>query len=190
MQISRKTPPEKDIDRLVQRAVNGDVAAFGELYDIHVDQIYRHIYYRVGNTADAEDLTQQVFIKAWHAIKRYRRKSVPLAAWLMTISRNLVIDFYRARKEKISLDDDYKEASKEPGPELLAEIEMERRELIETITRLPEEYRQVIIMRFIEDFSYEEIAAALNKSEGAIRVTLHRALKKMRDLMEERSGKS
>ena len=190
MQIAKKTPPEKDIEQLVQKAASGDVTAFGELYDIYVDQIYRHIYYRVGNTGDVEDLTQQVFIKAWHAIKRYRKKSVPFVAWLMTISRNLVTDFYRARKEKISLDDDYKEASKEPGPELLAEIEMERRELIETITRLPEEYRQVIIMRFIEDSSYEEIAAALKKSEGAIRVTLHRALKKMRDLMEERSGES
>ena len=190
MQIARETPPEKDIDRLVKRAVSGDAAAFGELYDIHVDQIYRHIYYRVGNTGDAEDLTQQVFIQAWHAIGRYRKKSVPFAAWLMTISRNLVIDFYRARKEKVSLDDDYKAASQEPGPELLAEIESERQKLIETITKLPEDHRQVIIMRFIEDYSYEEIAAALKKSEGAIRVTLHRALKKMRDLMEGRGGNS
>jgi RNA polymerase sigma-70 factor (ECF subfamily) len=105
----------------------------------------------------------------------------------MTISRNLVIDFYRAHKEKGSLDDEYEATNQEPGPEQLTETKLEHRELIKTITRLPEEYRQVIIMRFIDDSSYEEIAAALKKSQGAIRVTLHRALKKIRAIMEEGS---
>jgi RNA polymerase sigma-70 factor (ECF subfamily) len=187
LHITSKTPPEKDIDRLVMKAIVGDATAFGELYDIHVDQIYRHIFYRVGNISDAEDLTQQVFIRAWQAIGRYQRKSVPFLAWLMTISRNLVIDFYRAHKEKGSLDDEYEATNQEPGPEQLTETKLEHRELIKTITRLPEEYRQVIIMRFIDDSSYEEIAAALKKSQGAIRVTLHRALKKIRAIMEEGS---
>ncbi len=190
MQTTGNKPPEKDIDILVKRAADGDAAAFGELYDIHVDQIYRHIYYRVGNTNDAEDLTQQVFIRAWHAMKRYRKKSTPFVGWLFTISRNLVIDFYRSRKDKVSLDDDYQIASREPALEQRAEIEMEHEEVLKNIARLPEEHRQVVVMRFIEDYSFGEIASVLNKTEGAIRVTLHRALKKMRDFMEEGKGKS
>jgi len=190
LQNTRKIPSEEDIDRLVAKAVGGDANAFGELYDIHVDQIYRHIYYRVGNTGDAEDLTQQVFLKAWKAIGRYRKKSVPFAGWLMTISRNLVIDFYRERKEKVSLDEKYEVADQEPGPAQLAETGVEYRKLIETIARLPEEHRRVVIMRFIEDSSYEDIAAALKKSEGAVRVIIHRALKEMRALIEEGNQKA
>jgi RNA polymerase sigma-70 factor (ECF subfamily) len=177
----------KDIDRLVAQAVGGDAAAFGELYDIHVDRIYRHIYYRVGNTVNAEDLTQQVFVNAWKAISRYRQKSVPFAAWLITISRNLMIDYYRQRKEKISLDENYEAASREPGPERYAEIQAEHRQLMEAIARLPEEQRQVIIMRFIEDADYREIASALKKSEGAVRITVHRALKDLRARLKKGS---
>jgi len=179
------TSQEQAIERLVEKAADGDAAAFGELYDIHVDLIYRHIYYRVGNTSDAEDLTQQVFINAWKAIGRFRKKSSPFAAWLMTISRNALIDFYRARKDKVSLDDDYDKVSDETGPAQVAEKLSERRELMKFIARLPEDHREVILLRFIEDYSFGEIAAALGKSEGAVRVTLHRALKKMRSLMEE-----
>jgi len=166
-------------------AVGGDATAFGDLYDIHVAQIYRHIYYRVGNTSDAEDLTQQVFIRAWHAIGRYRKKSTPFMAWLMTISRHLIIDFYRSQKKNVSLDDEYEATSHKPGPEQLAEIESEHRKLFKTISLLPEEHRQVILMRFIENSSYEEIAATMKKSKGAIRVILHRALKEMRVMMQE-----
>jgi RNA polymerase sigma factor (sigma-70 family) len=125
--LQNHTASEDRVEWLVERAAGGDAAAFGELYDIHIDLIYRHIYYRVGNTGDAEDLTQQVFINAWKAIGRFRKKSSPFAAWLMTISRNLLIDFYRARKDKVSLDDDYDKVSDEPGPEQAAERISERR---------------------------------------------------------------
>lgn len=188
MQSAGKGPSEKDIDRLAAKAAGGDAVAFGELYDIHVDRVYRHIYYRVGNTGDAEDLTQQVFINAWKAMGRYRKKSVPFLGWLMTISRNLMIDFYRERKEKVSLDEHYETASRDPGPERLAEINTEHRELLEAIARLPEEHRRVVVMKFIEDSGYEEIAATLKKSEGAVRVMVHRALKDIRARMEKGTG--
>ena len=71
---------------------------------MHVDRVYRHIYYRVGNEADAEDLTQQVFLKAWQAIDRYRKTASPFIAWLMTVSHNLVVDFYRTKKDKAYLE--------------------------------------------------------------------------------------
>ena len=89
---------------VVQRAIGHDAEAFGRLYDMHVDRVYRHIYYRVGNEADAQDLTQQVFFKAWQAIGRYKKMASPFVAWLMTISHNLVIDFYRTRKDRAYLE--------------------------------------------------------------------------------------
>ena len=100
MQGEKNTNTSSDIDLLVERAIDGDANAFGRLYDMHVDRIYRHVYYRVGNVADAEDLTQQVFIKAWQAIHRYKKTASPFLAWLIKISHNLVIDFYRSKKSE------------------------------------------------------------------------------------------
>ena len=75
LQKYRTTDTSSDINKLVDRAIGGYGDAFGRLYDMHVDRVYRHIYYRVSNTADAEDLTQQVFIKAWQAIYSCVRRS-------------------------------------------------------------------------------------------------------------------
>ena len=88
---------------------------------MHVDRVYRNIYYRVGNEADAEDLTQQVFLKAWKAIGRYRRMASPFIAWLMTISHNLVIDFYRTRKDRAYLEAEVLADDSAPSPERAAE---------------------------------------------------------------------
>jgi RNA polymerase sigma-70 factor (ECF subfamily) len=99
---SERQAPDEII--LVQRAVGHDADAFGKLCDIHVDRVYRHIYYRVGNQTDAEDLTQQTFFKAWQAIGRYRKTASPFIAWLMTISHNLVVDFHRTRKDQAYIE--------------------------------------------------------------------------------------
>jgi len=174
-----------DTDLLVQRAVDGDAEAFGRLYDMHVDRIYRHIYYRVGNKADAEDLTQEVFFKAWKAIGRYKKTGSPFLAWMMTICHNQIVDSYRKRKDETYLDDDLPVADNGPGPELAAEMEFDRKQVRRCIRRLGNDQQQVILLRFIEDFSYGEIAASLGKSEGAVRVIQHRALLKLRDIMEK-----
>ncbi len=177
-------PSEHEIDGLVKKASGGDAEAFGALYDHFVDLIYRHIYYRVGNVHDAEDLTQQVFLKAWKALGKYRKKSA-FGAWLMTISRNLLIDHYRARKRNESIDERYDLENRDPGPEELAEASSEQERMSRIIGRLPDDQRQVIIMRFIEGYEYHEIARTMSKKEGAIRVIQHRALKKLHELLEE-----
>src|SRR5437762_6742034 len=89
----------------IQRAQRGDAGAFAELYDEHLDRVFRHVLYRVGNRADAEDLTQQVFLRAWQALGRYRITGSPFIAWLLTIAHNLVVDHYKARRELTPLDD-------------------------------------------------------------------------------------
>ncbi|MFC2000923.1 RNA polymerase sigma factor [Chloroflexota bacterium] len=184
MQEERNTSTTADIDLLISGAIKGDADDFGRLYDLHIERVYRHIYYRVGNTKDAEDLTQQVFFRAWNAIGRYRKTASPFLAWLMRISHNLVIDFYRSKKDTTYLDSEVVSAYSDSSPERLAEEHFDQQQLRKVILQLPEEQQRVIIMSFIEGFTYAEIASSLGKREGNIRVIVHRALKKMRSMLE------
>jgi RNA polymerase sigma-70 factor (ECF subfamily) len=170
---------------LVQRAVEHDAGAFGKLYDMHVDRIYKHIYYRVGNEADAEDLTQQVFLKAWQAIHRYKKTTSPFIAWLMTISHNQVIDFYRTRKDKAYIEAEILADGPASRPEQTTEANFEQQHLRRAILRLGGDEQQVVILRFIEGFEFAEIASVMKKKEGNVRVILHRALVKLRDILEK-----
>jgi len=170
---------------LIQRAISRDPNAFGRLYDMYVDRVYRHLYYRVGNVADAEDLTQQVFLKAWQAIDRYRKRASPFLAWLMTISHNLVVDYYRTKKDKTYLETEVMADDSALSPEQVAEAHFDQRQLRRAILQLPGDQQQVILLRFVEGFRHAEIASSLGKSEGAIRVTLHRALARLRQILEK-----
>jgi len=173
---------------LVHKAINRDAEAFGRLYDMHVNRVYRHVYYRVGNKADADDLTQQVFLKAWQAISRYKKTASPFVAWLITISHNLVIDFYRTRKDESYPDIDFITHDPAPGPERAAEASFEQQRLRKAILHLRGDDQQVVMLRFIEGFEFSEIAALLGKKEGNIRVILHRALVKLRHVLEKENN--
>ena len=185
MHRDRSEEPTSDEAELVQRAVDHDPEAFGRLYDIHVDRVYRHIYYRVGNEQDAEDLTQQVFLKAWQAIARYKRMASPFIAWLMTISHNLVVDFYRTRKDKAYLEAEILADGPASNPEQAAERSLEQQRLRRAILKLGSDEQQVVILRFMEGFQFSEIASVLGKKEGNVRVILHRALVKLRSILEK-----
>ena len=178
----------EDDTLLVGRAISRDPDAFGRLYDMYVDRVYRHLYYRVGNVADAEDLTQEVFRKAWQAIDRYKKTASPFVAWLMTISHNLVVDFYRTKKDKTYLEAELTADDSAAGPERAAEAHFEQQQLRRAILQLPSDQQQVILLRFVEGFRNPEVASILGKSEGAIRVILHRALVKLRHILEKEKG--
>jgi len=175
---------------LVQRAVGHDAEAFGRLYDMHVDRVYRHIYYRVGNEQDAEDLTQQVFFKAWQAIHRYKKTASPFAAWLMTISHNLIVDSYRTKKDKVHLEAEVLANDPASSPERSTEASFEQQRLRRAILQLGSDEQQVVILRFIEGFEFAEIASVLKKKEGNVRVILHRALVKLRNILEKEKKQS
>jgi RNA polymerase sigma factor (sigma-70 family) len=177
--------PTSDEATLVQRAIGHDPEAFGRLYDVHVDRVYRHIYYRVGNQQDAEDLTQQVFLKAWQAIDRYKRKTSPFIAWLMTIGHNLMVDFYRTKKDNSYLEAEALADGPTSSPEQAAETSLEQQRLRRAILKLGSDEQQVVVLRFIEGFEFSEIASVLNKREGNVRVILHRALVKLRSILEK-----
>ncbi|MFC2009783.1 RNA polymerase sigma factor [Chloroflexota bacterium] len=185
MQQEPEASKTAELNLLISGAVNGSARDFGKMYDLFVESVYRHIYYRVGNARDAEDLTQQTFLKAWKAIGKYKITASPFKAWLIKISHNLIIDFYRSRKSEIYIDFDIISSKPESDPALLAEANFSQNEIRQAINKLHGDQQQVILMRYIEDFSYPEIAVALGKSEGTIRVILHRGLTKLKTILDK-----
>jgi RNA polymerase sigma-70 factor (ECF subfamily) len=171
---------------LIAAAAQGDHAAFATLYDRHADRIYRHCYYRTGNRADAEDLTQQTFLHAWRAIRRYRDQGAPFVAWLLAISQNLTANHFRqARTVALTLErGDGDQALDDPAEIVIASVGQDR--VRRAVLRLAPDRRQVIMLRFIEDFSVPETAAALGKTESNVRVLQHRALADLRRFLTER----
>ncbi|MEX2245920.1 MAG: sigma-70 family RNA polymerase sigma factor [Dehalococcoidia bacterium] len=173
-----------DETALVLRAIQRDQDAFGELYDRHVVRVYRHIYYMVGNAAEAEDLTAQTFLRAWEAIERYQVRGAPFVSWLLRIAHNLGVSYLRSRRESSQLHDGIVDEKERRDPESAYERTAEEELVREAILRLREEQRQVIILRFIEDLDYREVAEIIGKSVAAIRVIQHRALNALRKQMK------
>ncbi len=170
---------------LLERAVRRDKAAFTGLYDRHLGRVYRYVYYWLPSQADAEDVTQEVFVRAWRAIDRYKVTGAPFIAWLIAIARNLIASHYRAAKRFVRLPEIEPAASNDDSPEAMAEMNFNRSYIREAILKLSGEKQKVIQMRFISDMSYEEVAKALDKTEGAIRVIQYRALKDLRHILEK-----
>jgi RNA polymerase sigma-70 factor (ECF subfamily) len=172
---------------LVQRAVRRDQIAFTTLYERHVERVFRHVRYMVPDRVDAEDITQDVFVKAWKSIQHYRWTGAPFVSWLIAIARNAVVDHYRSRKNlrRFEPTDD---ADTQPDPAFSMETRMGSLEIRDAVMKLKGDKRKVIIMRFIDGFSHEEVAKALNKSEGAVRVIQFRALRELRQIVAADEG--
>ena len=180
--------PREELQRLVEQASKGDAGAFGKLYDLYLDMVYRYVYYKVGAQAEAEDLTSQVFVKAWEAIPRFQWREVPFSHWLMRLARNAVIDHYRTAKPHGELDSEL--VSQEHGPQAEYLRQERFRELEAAIRQLPEDQRAVIELRFIEDMDYAEVALITGKSQGALRVMQFRALAALRKILEQEGKQS
>lgn len=176
--IATVTREDPEIRGLVERSVNGDIEAFGELYGIYLDRIYRFVFYQVNDRTTAEDLTEEVFLKAWRGIGKYRWKGQPFSAWLYRIARNHVIDFYRTSRQQGVLEEELPADTGNPEEE--AEGKQTQRELLQAISYLPEQQKQVVIMKFVEDLDNREIEEIMGKSQGAIRVLQMRALATLR----------
>ncbi len=177
-------PRANDDTPLVLRAIRRDQEAFGELYDRHVVRVYRHIYYMVGNAADAEDLSAQTFLRAWEAIERYQVRGAPFVSWLLRIAHNLGVSHLRSKRDSSELHDGIVDTKERRDPEWSYQQTAEEELVREAILRLREEQRQVIILRFIEDLDYTEVAEIIGKSVAAIRVIQHRALNSLRKQMK------
>ena len=180
----------KTMQALVERVQKGDKNAFGEIYDLLLDKIYRFIFFRVGSKEDAEDLTENVFVKIWKNISSYENKGLPFEAWAFRIARNTVIDFYRTKKQKITLTDNIKETvadEKETHEELLHN-QMLKEVIFSKMKSLPDSYREIIILKFIEEKDNKEISEILEKPEDQVRVLQSRALKALKTLIYEKQN--
>ncbi|MDO8504655.1 MAG: sigma-70 family RNA polymerase sigma factor [Candidatus Liptonbacteria bacterium] len=175
-------------DKIVALAVEGNSSAFGALYDHYQPQIYRFVCLKVGRREEAEDLTHEVFRHAWISVGRYKHRGHPFSSWLYQIARNQVVDHYRSRRETSSLEAiDPESLSENTGMEE-AERNLEVGRAMVAIKKLKPEYQDVLIFRFVEDMSTREVAGLLGKSEGAVKLLQHRALKVLREALGEEAG--
>ena len=164
-------------DALIRRAQALDSGALAELYDRHFDGIYRYLFTRTRHQADAEDLTEQVFLRMVDSIQRYRPRGVAFSSWLYRIAHNLLVDRYRrAGREPVELTNQVRDRSPHSDPAALAQNSELRGQLLSAIQRLTPEQQQVITMRFIDNLDVEEVARLTRRQPGAIHSMQHRAL--------------
>jgi RNA polymerase sigma-70 factor (ECF subfamily) len=179
------TDPLPGERQLVRRAQNGEPEAFARLYDGYVDRIYRYIYFRVSDDQTAEDIAAQVFLKAWENLDKYKSNGSLFIAWLYTIARNLVIDYYRTHRESVPLE---VVAPLTDHQTLDEEIEgrFNLQAMRDALQFLTEDQQQVLVLKFIVGLPNENIAKLMNKRMGAIRALQMRGLQTLAKYMQEK----
>jgi RNA polymerase sigma-70 factor (ECF subfamily) len=179
---------------LVERAGNGDQRAIGRLYDAYVTPLYRFCLARVGNETDAEDLTEEIFLKVMRALGGFEWRPLPLGAdgaerspfraWLFRIARNHVISHYRRNASHPTAGEvpDWIEDDRR-GPAEMAELAMTVDEVFAAVELLPQAQREVILLRFGSGLSVAETAEALEKNQTNVKVLQHKGIKKLKELL-------
>ncbi len=161
---------------------------FTELYRAHLRDVYSYSYYRIGNHHDAEDITEQTFLQAYRHFERAQRESDgrPLRPWLIRIAHNLAANYYRdrARRPQTQLED-AAVVSDPHGTEELAAGRQELKDVLEGVSNLPDDRREALIMRFALGMDNREIARALDRTEGATKVLIHRAIRQLEQGLQE-----
>lgn len=178
--------PDRTVELvLVQKAQNGDEEAFGALYDQHAQAVFRFLAGNLGNQQEAEDLTTEVFLRIWKALPDYEASGTPFSAFVFRIARNLLIDRYRAngrRQLSVSIEDiGLEEVLADPDQNI--PDPQQYQSLHAALQSVRSEYREVLVLRFLNDFSVEEIAELMQRSPGAIRVLQHRAIAAVRKVL-------
>ncbi len=168
---------------LISLASEGNADAFGQLYEKYIDQIYNYIFFRTSNGKDAEDICSRVFLRALKHIERYEDRGYPFSAWLYRIAHNLVVNWYRdsERSDEISLADQYPPPTIEGTIEDRLEKKDEERQLMAIINSLPEDRKELLILKHVEDLTNYEIGQIMDRTEGAIKALYHRTLESLRD---------
>jgi RNA polymerase sigma-70 factor (ECF subfamily) len=174
-----------DPDLADVRAAQRDRAAFGALYRRYLDRVYGYCFYLLGDHHDAEDATERTFVAALAAIDGYRDEGATFRAWLFRIAHNQLANALRSRRRQRTAS---LEAVPEPqtlqDPAGLLSVAEEARGLRRALEKLPDDRRQVVVLRFVDELSAREIGAVLGRSEGAVRVLQHRALRQLAEMLE------
>lgn len=173
------------IDVLVQKAQNGNKEAFGKIYDIFLDSVYKYIFFRVNTQEIAEDITSDVFFKVLRNLKKYTKKTnLPFSAWLFRIAKNSIIDFYRQKSETLEINEEIADESSRGETKRATERDIDKKRILQAMKKLPEMQAQAIALKYFSERSNAEIAAILEKSETAVRILLSRGLRKMGDMLQ------
>ena len=177
-------------DDLAERAKSSS-DAFGVLYDRHLRRIYNYVYYRIGQKAEAEDLTERVFMQALESLPRYQHRGAPFSAWLFRIAHNLVANWHRdtGRRPQSPLEDAGEREDQRADPFGDALSSEEQQELRDAVKRLPADRQMLLQMKFVEERSNLDIAQQMGRTEGAVKALLHRTLVTLRSELTAREGK-
>lgn len=173
----------QDEQGLVHQAKQGDKDAFAELYEAHFDRIYRYVAFKIGNRAEAEDMTQQVFLKAYQSIGSFKQKGVPFSAWLFRIAHNQMVDHFRKQSKRptVPLEESLVVSPDDPLQVVENRFEMERLSL--ATRRLTSAQQEVISLRFAGELPIAEVARTMGKSEGAVKALQHSAIVALRKVL-------
>jgi RNA polymerase sigma-70 factor (ECF subfamily) len=171
--------------RLVTAAQGGDGEAFGQLYDRYADTVFRFIYFRVNDRALAEDFTSETFLRALRRISTISYQGRDIGAWFVTIARNIILDHIKSARNRLEITtaDTVEGDQREPSPEAAVLDLLTSERLMAAVSRLGDEQRECVMLRFIQGFSVSETAAVMGKNDGAIKALQHRAVRKLADLV-------
>ncbi len=176
----------KDEQDIVRRAKGGETEAFGLLYEHYLPGIYRFVLWRVSRREEAEDITHQVFLKAWENISGYESRGYSFGSWLYRIARNNVIDVYRRPNPEVNIES--------IAPEVFADFQSQAEAidskfrwetLLVGLRQLKELEQDVLLMRFVDGLSHREISEVIGKSEGATKLIQHRAIKNLKVILND-----
>ncbi len=183
-------PDHAEVWALVAAAQDGDAEAFGQLYDRYVTTVYRFIYYRLGDRAQAEDLTSETFVRALRRLHSVSYQGRDLAAWFVTIARNLVLDHVKSARYRmeITTDELLDTGESADNPEVAVLTSLTNARLVDAIRDLSAEQRECVVLRFFQGFSVAETAEVMGKNEGAVKAMQHRAVRRLHGLLNGELG--
>lgn len=177
----------EQITDLVNKIQRGDEAAFGELYDEFADRIYAFIRIKTIGTNEADDILQDVFIKAWKGCQTLNIEDLNFSAWLYKIASNTVNDYYRKKyrnPEPVSIDEAIGVKSRDDSMDEV-NLHFDKKLISSALDKLPVHYKQVIELRFFQEFNIEETAKILDKTSITVRVWQHRAVKQLEKIFNQ-----
>lgn len=173
----------QDEQSLVQRAQQLDQEAFTQLYERYFNKIYRYVALKIGNQAEAEDMTQQVFLKALQSIPSYKWRGIPFSAWLYRIAHNQVVDYLRKKTRQPTMSLNESLAISESNPQQTAEHKLGIEQLLLATRRLTPAQQEVISLRFTGELPIAQVAKIMGKSEGAVKALQYSAIVALRKLL-------
>jgi RNA polymerase sigma-70 factor (ECF subfamily) len=184
-------PPNEEADRsaeawdLVRAAQEGEVEAFGQLYDRYVDVVYRYILFRVGDRTLAEDVTSETFLRALRRIASVTYQGRDVGAWFVTIARNLVLDHMKSSRYRLEVPTaEFSEPRHvQTGPEQKVLDEARNIELLRCLSKLNSDQRECIVLRFLQGLSVAQTAELMGRNEGAVKALQHRAVRRLAQLL-------